>query len=60
MKKIPEWALKHKRKGAELRCLKGKYYLYEVSSKWNPIKKRPQKITGKLLGKITPEGFVPS
>jgi len=34
--------------------------LYEVSSKWNPKKKRAQKITGRLLGKITPSGFVQS
>lgn len=55
----PEWATRHKRKGTELRLLNGHYYLYEVSSKWNPEKKRPQKITGKLLGKITEkDGFV--
>ena len=56
----PEWALKHKRKGTELRLIRGTYYLYEVSSRWNPEKKRAQKITGRLLGKITPEGFIPS
>jgi len=58
--KHPEWALKHKRKGTELRFINGNYYLYEVSSKWNPEKKRPQKITGKLLGRVTPQGFVES
>ena len=31
--KHPEWALKHKKPGTELRLLKGRYYLYEVSSK---------------------------
>jgi len=57
----PQWATKHKRKGSELRLIKGHYYLYEVSSKWNPEKKRSQKITGKLLGKITKEdGFIES
>ena len=57
----PSWALKCKRKGAELRCIRGNYYLYEVTSKWNPDKKRSVKITGKLLGKITQEdGFVES
>jgi len=58
--KHPQWALKHKRKGTELRLIRGVYYLYEVTSKWNPQKKRAQKITGKLLGKITPEGFIQS
>jgi transposase len=59
--KHPVWATKHKRKGTELRLINGRYYLYEVTSKWNPEKKRPQKITGKLLGRITKEeGFVES
>ncbi|MDR2384708.1 MAG: hypothetical protein LBD80_03445 [Tannerella sp.] len=41
--------------------LGGKYYLYEVSSKWDPEKKRSVKIIGKLLGKISEsEGFVES
>ena len=57
----PEWATKHKRKGAELRLIGGRYYLYEVTSKWDPVKKRPKKITGKLLGRITKEdGFIES
>ena len=61
MAKHPEWATKHRTKGTELRFINGKYYLYEVSSKWNAIKKRSQKITGKLLGRITEnDGFIPS
>jgi len=61
MTKHPEWALKHKKKGTELRLIKGTYYLYEITSKWNPEKKRSQKITLGLLGKITEhEGFVES
>jgi hypothetical protein len=57
----PKWALACKRKGTELRRLNGKYYLYEVTSKWSPEKKRSVKITGKLLGKITEaEGFIES
>jgi hypothetical protein len=57
--KHQEWALKHKRPGTELRLMSGRYYLYEVSSKWNKEKKRAQKISGKILGRITEEkGFV--
>lgn len=57
----PKWATKHKLKGTELRLLNGKYYLYQVTSKWDPDKKRAKKITGKLLGKITKEdGFIES
>ncbi len=29
-----------------------------MRSKWNPEKKRPHKITCRLLGDITPEGFI--
>ena len=58
--KHPQWALKHKRKGTELRLINGKYYLYEVTSKWDPQKKRARKITGKLLGRITEQGFIES
>jgi hypothetical protein len=57
----PAWALACKRKGTELRFLGGRYYLYEVSSKWDASRKRSVKISGKLLGKITEaEGFVES
>jgi transposase len=61
MAKHPDWALKHKRKGTELRFINNTYYLYEITSKWNPEKKRSQKVTLGLLGKITKEnGFIES
>lgn len=58
--KHPDWVLAHRRPKTEIRFLNGKYYLYEATSKWDPAKKRSQKISGKLLGKITPEGFIES
>ena len=60
MSPYPDWVNAHRQKGTEIRCINGQYYVYQVSSKWNPEKKRAQKITGKLIGKITPEGFVES
>ncbi len=61
MAKHPSWATKYKGKKTELRLLNGRYYLYEVSSRWDPEKKRAKKITGKLLGRITKEkGFIES
>ena len=57
----PDWALAHRRPGTELRKIKGHYYLYAVSSKWDKINKRSKKITGNIIGKITPEGeLIPS
>jgi transposase len=49
----PEWALKFKEKGTELRCIRGKYYLYRVSSVWDKEKKRARKISGEMIGTIT-------
>jgi transposase len=57
----PSWATQHRTKGTELRFLSGKYYLYAVSSKYDPILKRAKKISGRLLGKIDEEnGFIES
>ena len=62
---IPEAIKQHKptQFGAvEIRCFgEGKYYVYRISSKWNAEKKRPQKVTGKSIGKITEaDGFIPN
>ena len=56
----PDWALKQKRPGTELRYIRGIYYLYGVTSKWNKEKKRAQKLTGKILAKVTEKGFIES
>lgn len=56
----PEWALKHKVKGTELRLISGKYYLYRISSRWDKKKKRSVKVTNEFLGRITEEqGLIP-
>ena len=36
---LPEWVEKHKIKGHEIKYIRGKCYLYKVTSKWDPIKK---------------------
>lgn len=57
----PEWALKHKKPGTELKLLNGKYYLYGVKSVYDKSLKRSKKVSLGILGKITQhEGFVPS
>jgi hypothetical protein len=58
---LPEWAQKFKEPRTEIKCIKGKYYKYEVSHKYDPERKRSVKKTVRLLGKITEkDGFVPS
>ena len=45
----------------EIRYLGGYFYVYQISSKWDPAKGRPQKVTGKSIGKITEaDGFLPN
>lgn len=58
----PEWAVKFRRPGTELRRRTDKLYcLYECSSVYDKQKKRARKVTGKYLGSITEDGgFKPS
>lgn len=58
---LPKWVQKFKEPRTEIKLIKGGYYKYQVSYQYNPDKKRTDKITGVLLGKITKEeGFIPS
>ncbi|MGC9192350.1 MAG: hypothetical protein ACP5FQ_00360, partial [Thermoplasmata archaeon] len=54
----PDWVLKFKTKGSQIRVKNNNYYLYKVHSVWNKEKKRAQLITDKYIGKITPEGII--
>lgn len=61
---IPE-TIKKKRPtqfgAVEIRFIGGHYYTYLVSSRWDAVKGRPQKVTGKSIGKITEaDGFIPN
>jgi transposase len=55
---LPKWVLKHKKKGTEVRRLNGRYYLYKISSRWDPGKRRAKKVTEKFLGTITEDGMI--
>ena len=61
---VPE-SIKSKRPtqfgAVEIRSIGGYYYVYLVSSKWDAEKGRPQKVTGKSIGKVTEaDGFIPN
>ena len=58
-KTYPDWVEKHRRKGTNISCNDGRYYLYECTSKWDKEKGRAKKITGAYLGRITENGFIP-
>ena len=55
----PEWVEKQRKPGTSIHCIRGKYYLYEVSSVYDKEKKRARAITGTYLGRITEEGLIP-
>jgi predicted transposase YbfD/YdcC len=57
----PDWVLKHKMPNTEIRHIRGRYYLYNITSVWSPEKKRTQKKTLKQIGVIDPElGLIPT
>ncbi|HHU47530.1 MAG TPA: transposase [Bacteroidales bacterium] len=59
--KHPDWALKHKKPGTELKLINGRYYLYNVKSVYDKTIGRSKKISLGILGSITKEkGFIPS
>ena len=49
----PEWATKLRQPGTEIRLIRGYYYLYKITSKWDAEKKKSVKKTLGLLGRIT-------
>ena len=57
----PEWVLKHKIPNSEIRLIRGRYYLYSITSVWCPEKKRTKKKTLKQIGVIDKEyGLIPT
>ena len=58
MSELPDWVKKWKKKGIEIRNLRGRYYAYEMSSVYDTELKRAKKITGKYLGVVTQNGIV--
>ncbi len=45
----PAWALAFKKPGTKLRCIRGRFYIYEYKTVYDNVRKRPKKISGKLL-----------
>ena len=57
---FPDWALAHRAKNVEVRNIRGRFYLYRVGHKYDPIKKQTKKITLEMLGVITEkDGLIP-
>ena len=58
---LPDWIQKFKEPRTEIKRIKNGFYKYEVAFVYNKEKKKTEKKTIRLLGKITEkEGFIPS
>jgi hypothetical protein len=58
---LPQWVLPFREPHTEIKCIKNRYYKYEVSYQYDPGRKRTIKKTGHILGSITEaNGFIPS
>ena len=58
---LPDWIQEYKEPRTEIKRINNGFYKYEVAFSYNREKKRSEKKTVRLLGKITEkEGFVPS
>src|SRR5215469_15621918 len=58
---LPDWIQKYKEPRTEIKRIGNGFYKYEVAFVYNKEKKKTEKKTIRLLGKITEkEGFVPS
>jgi len=58
---LPDWIEKYKEPRTEIKWIKNGFYKYEVAYVYSKEKKRTEKKTMRLLGKITEsDGFVPS
>jgi len=58
---LPDWIQEYKEPRTEIKHLKNGFYKYGVSYVYNKKKKRTDKKTGRMLGKITEkDGFTPS
>ena len=55
--KYPDWVIKHKKEKTAIHRIGNNYYLYEITSKWDPELKRAKKITKAYLGAITKDGL---
>ena len=54
----PDWVEKHRSRNHEIKRIGSNYYLYERKTVYDRETKKPKKISGEYIGKITEEGIV--
>jgi transposase len=59
MGRIPDEIRRHRLPGTEIKKVGGKYYIQKVTSRYDPVQKRPRKVVLEYIGTVAPEGIVP-
>lgn len=54
----PDWVEKFRGKNREIKRIRSNYYLYERKTVYDKDSKKPKKISGEYIGRITEEGLV--
>jgi Transposase DDE domain len=58
---LPAWVLPYKEPKTEIKRINGHFYKYVVEYRYNAAKKRTDKVSGRLLGRLSEtDGFIPS
>ncbi|MGC8562488.1 MAG: hypothetical protein ACP5NO_04750 [Thermoplasmata archaeon] len=58
MNDIPEWALKFRERGVQIRNFGNRYYAYRTKTKWDKEKKKTISLSPKYIGVVTRGGIV--
>ena len=54
----PDWVEKHRGKNREIKHIGNNFYLYERKTVYDKDTKKPKKISGRYIGKITENGLI--
>lgn len=55
---FPDWVLRYREKGTEVKRINGRYYLYKVRGEYDASAGVSRKVSEAYLGKLTPDGLV--
>ena len=58
MNDIPDWAMKYKTKGVQIRRFGNNLYAYHPGSMYNKANRRPKSLPPEYLGVVTRNGIV--
>lgn len=57
--KIPPEIARHRLPGTQIKCIRGRYYIQRVTSRWDPEKQKVRKVVLEHIGTVTEAGIQP-